>query len=337
MPLGSALTSKIDIDFTRAQGVASKGRILFQPPRQKVGTTMLDGVAVPAKLIGGRAIIDLARLPQGTYRVVEQLEGRPDRSYDFALPLSAPSVVQYENIVQVVPVPVKHQYVSTINGVAPDLTTGNIVLESLQGPPGPAGPQGPIGPAGPAGANGQDGAQGPQGIQGPPGDEGLQGPIGPVGPAGQDGVLKAFATTGMVTGTFGPAGDSGAWDFCPAQYRPKVEAAVGDRILWVPGFLHRFDQEAMCDIVSMVSGSPVRYRSSGTDTPLSSGYGGLYMHATFGGLRPVWWTVAAEDISLDGDVTLALAFRNNGTGNVLGHASIAGDITLANAGPGGVL
>lgn len=337
MPLGSALTSKIDIDFTRAQGVASKGRIWFQPPRQKVGTTMLDGVAVPANLINGRATIDLARLPQGTYRVVEQLEGRPDRSYDFALPLSAPAVVQYEDIVQVVPVPVKHQYVSTINDVAPDLTTGNIVLESLQGPPGP---QGPIGPAGPAGANGQDGAQGPQGIQGPEGDEGpqgIQGPPGPAGPAGQDGVLKAFATTGMVTGTFGPAGDSGDWNVCPVEYQPKVAASVGDRILWVPGFLHKFDQEAVCDLASIVGGSAVRYRSSGIATPLSSGYGGLYMHATFGGLRPVWWTVAAEDISPDGKVTLALAFRNNGTGNILGHGSIAGDITLANAGPGGVL
>lgn len=334
MPLGSALTSKIDIDFTRAQGVASKGRIWFQPPRQKVGTTMLDGVAVPVNLINGVATVDLVRLPQGTYRVVEQLEGRPDRSYDFALPLSAPSVVQYEDIVQVAPVPVKHQYVSTINGVAPDQTTGNIILESLQGPPGP---QGPAGPQGPQGNPGIQGPAGPAGADGTPGAQGPQGPQGPAGPAGEDGILKAFATTGMVTGTFGPAGDSGAWDFCPAQYRPKVAASVGDRILWVPGFLHKFDQEAVCDIVSMVSGSPVRYRSSGTDTPLSSGYGGLYMHATFGGLRPVWWTVAAEDISLDGDITLALAFRNNGTGNILGHASIAGDITLANAGPGGVL
>lgn len=128
MPLGLALTSKIDIDFTRAQGVASEGRIWFQPPRQKVGTTMVDGAAVPANLKRGVATIDLVRLPAGTYRVIEQLEGRPDRSYDFALPLTAAAVVQYEDIVQVNPVPVKHQYVSTINGVSPDATTGNIVV-----------------------------------------------------------------------------------------------------------------------------------------------------------------------------------------------------------------
>lgn len=331
MALGSALTSTIDINFSRAQGVGSKGRIWFQPPRMKVGTTMLDGAPVPATLANGVASISLVRLPQGTYRVIEQLEGRPDRSYDFALPLSAPSVVRYEDIVQINPVPVKHQYVSTINGVAPDQTTGNIVLESLQGPPGPQGP---------AGANGVDGAVGPQGPRGFPGDDGVQGPIGPqgpAGPAGEDGILKAFGTTGMITGTFGPAGDSGPWDHAPVAYRPKVAASVGDRILWLPGFLHKFDQEAVCDLAAMIDGAPVRYRSSGTNVPLSSGYGGLYMHATFGGLRPVWWTVAAEDISLDGEVILALAFRNNGTGNLLGHASIAGDITLANAGPGGVL
>lgn len=128
MPLGSAPTTKIDIDFTRAQGVASEGRIGFQPPRQKVGTTMLDGTIVLVPLVAGVATVDLVRLPQGTYRVVEQLKGRPDRAYDFALPLSAPAVVQYEDIVQVNPVPAKHQYVSTINDVAPDVTTGNIVL-----------------------------------------------------------------------------------------------------------------------------------------------------------------------------------------------------------------
>lgn len=340
MPLGSAPTSKIDIDFTRAHGIASEGRIGFQPPRQKVGSTMLDGTIVYIALVTGVATVDLVRLPQGTYRVVEQLKGRPDRSYDFALPLSSPTVVQYEDIVAVQPVPAKHQYVSTINGVAPNPVTGNITLDTLEGPAGPEGPKGDKGDKGDAGDDGADGAPGTPGTNGTNGingTNGVDGEDGAPGAPGRDGVLKAFGTTGMITGTFGPAGDSGSWDYCPTPYRPKVIAAVGDRILWVPGFLHKFDQEAVCDLAAMVDGLPVRFRSSGTDTPLSSGYGALYMHATFGGLRPVWWTVAAEDISLDGEVTLALAFRNNGAGNVLGHASVAGDVTLANAGPGGVL
>lgn len=148
MPLGSALISTIDIDFTRAQGIASTGRIWFQPPRQKVGTTMLSGAPIPINLIQGVATVDLTRLPQGTYRVVEQIDGRPDRAYNFALPLTAPAVVQYEDIVQVNPIPAWHQYVSKINGISPDRVTGNITLESLEGPKGDPGDDGEQGAPG---------------------------------------------------------------------------------------------------------------------------------------------------------------------------------------------
>lgn len=328
MSAGSVPMSKIDIDFIRAQGTSSRGRIWFQPVRQPIGTSMLSDAAVPADVISGRGSIDLVRLPVGTYRVVEQIDDRPDRTYYFALPVGSPEVVQYESIVPVVEVPAVHQYVSKINGISPNPTTGNIELEALEGPQGPEGPEGPAGPKGDKGDDGTDGVNGTNGINGTNGTDGAP---------GRDGILKAFGTTGMITGTFGPAGDTGDWDYCPVPYRPKCIAAVGDRILWTPGFLHKFDQEAVCDLAAFVDGAPVRFRSSGTSVPLSSGYGGLYMHATFGGLRPVWWTVSADDISTEGEVTLALAFRNNGSGNMMGHASIAGDISLANAGPGGVL
>lgn len=158
------------------------------------------------------------------------------------------------------------------------------------------------------------------------------GGIGPAGLDAQDGTLKAFATTGMLTGTFGPAGDSGTWVLCPAQYRVSIAASVGDRLLWTPGFLHQSDQEAMYDIASVVDGSAARYRSSGTNAPAAAGYGGLYTAATLGrGMRPVWWTVTADDLD-DGLVTLALAYRDSGAGNVMGHAAVAGDIVLVNAG-----
>lgn len=146
--------------------------------------------------------------------------------------------------------------------------------------------------------------------------------------------LKAFSTTGMVTGTFGPAGDSGTWTLCPAQYRVTVAASIGDRLLWTPGFLHQSDQEAMFDLASVVDGVAARYRSSGTNAPATAGYGGLYTAATLGrGMRAVWWTVTAEDLD-DGTVTLALAYRDSGSGNVMGHGSVAGDIVLTNAGQG---
>lgn len=342
-------TSTIDIDFIRATGAGASGEIFFHPPRVRTGAALLSREPVRAVVEGGRASVALLQLPSGnTYRVVERIDGRPDYSFRFALTSTSPSVIQYEDIAEVDSVPATYTVVRSVNGLTPNPSTGDVVIE-VAGTPGPEGPEGPAGPQGIPGTNGvdgqdgADGAPGSPGVKGDKGDKGDQGDQGPAGTNGtngadgQDGILKAFETTGMVVGTFGPAGDSGAWDYCPAQYRKAISASVGDKILWTPGFLHHFEQEAQCDIAAFVDDEPVRYRSSGTSVPLSTGYGGLYMHATFGGLRPVWWTVTAEDIGLDGKVLLVLAFRNNGSGNVLGHASVAGDICLANAGPGGAL
>lgn len=205
MPLGSALTTTIDIDYTRAQGTASTGRILFQPPRQPVGTTMVSSAPVPADLVAGVASIDLVRLPQGTYRVIEQLDGQRERSYDFALPLSAPPLVQYEQIVPVNAVPARHQYVSTINGIAPNLITGNITLETLVGPKGDKGDPGDDGAPGTNGTNGVDGAPGAKGDKGDPGDDGGVGPAGPKGDKGDPGNDGADG----VDGSPGAKGDPG--------------------------------------------------------------------------------------------------------------------------------
>jgi hypothetical protein len=164
MTLGSELKTTIDIDFIRAQGDGSTGQLWFHPPRQKVDGAMLDGVPVPVEIKYGKGTIDLVRLPLGTYRVVEQFKGRVDRSFDFALPLTSPDMVQYEDIVPVSPIPAKHTFVSTINGVPPDPTTGDIELAAIEGP---AGPKGDDGDQGPKGDDGEDGAEGPPGPPGP--------------------------------------------------------------------------------------------------------------------------------------------------------------------------
>lgn len=116
MPLGSALKTKIDIDYTRAQGVASTGRILFQPTPQKVGTTMVSGLAVPVTLVSGVATVDLVRLPEGTYKAIEQLDGIAQRSFDFLLPPSSADIVQYEDIVPI-PVPDEYEPVSILTSI----------------------------------------------------------------------------------------------------------------------------------------------------------------------------------------------------------------------------
>lgn len=206
MPLGSAPTSKIDIDFIRAQGAASEGQIWFQPPRQKVGTTMLDGTAVPVKLVNGVASIDLVRLPHGTYRVIEQFKGRPDRWYDFSLPLTAPAEIQYEDIVSTVPIPDRFTYVAKINGVSPDPTTGNMELEAIEGPQGPKGDKGDKGDPG---TNGTNGTNGLDGAAGPKGDKGDKGDPGDDGADGTNGLDGAAGPKGD-KGDKGDPGDDGA-------------------------------------------------------------------------------------------------------------------------------
>lgn len=222
MPLGSAPTSKIDIDFTRAQGVASEGRILFQPVQQKVGTTMVPDTPVPAELVNGVATINLVRLPQGTYRAIQQLDGQRERSFTFALPLTAPAVVQYEDIVPVQSVPAKHQYVSTINGVPPDLTTGNIELEAIEGPMGPKGDKGDKGDPGTPGTNGVDGSAGPKGDKGDPGDDGADGAPGTPGTNGTNGAKGDKGDPG----TPGAPGTNGTNGVDANELYPPSEAGL---------------------------------------------------------------------------------------------------------------
>lgn len=189
MSLGSAPTSIIEIDFTRAQGVCSSGRVLFQPTRTVLDSTILSPVNVEVELKNGAASIELVRLSVGGYRVREEIDGLMPYEYTFALPLSAPSVIQYEDIVPTILVPTKYTAVRSVNGVLPNATTGDLAIEAIQGPAGPMGPSGPKGdpgdqgPQGIPGVKGDDGPQGIQGIPGAKGDSGDQGPKGDTGPS----------------------------------------------------------------------------------------------------------------------------------------------------------
>lgn len=134
MPLGAAAKSTINIDFTRAQGTNSSGKILFAPPRVVVGTTVLSTRAVVANISDGVGTIDLVRLPAGTYHVTEMIDGTEPYEWDFALPTSAPASIEYETIAAVSPVPAIFTYVRTVNGVPPDPVTGNIEIAGGGGP-----------------------------------------------------------------------------------------------------------------------------------------------------------------------------------------------------------
>lgn len=132
MPLGSAPISLIDIDFTRANGTGSEGRILISPPRVRIGSTMLSRYAVPIVIKNGKGKIELAHIPLGwgTYHIREEIDGKAPYEFDFALPIGSPSVIEYETIAQVSAVPAVYTVVRTINGVAPNPTTGDIVVDA---------------------------------------------------------------------------------------------------------------------------------------------------------------------------------------------------------------
>lgn len=130
MPLGSALKSTIDIDFTRAQGINSSGQITFEPPRTRIGTTIISPLKIRVPIVNGVGTVELVRLPAGTYHVREEIDGRAPYEFNFSLPTSSATTIQYEEIAPVDSVPLVYTSVKTINGIPPNPTTGNIVISS---------------------------------------------------------------------------------------------------------------------------------------------------------------------------------------------------------------
>lgn len=286
MPLGSALTSLIDIDFTRAQGVNSTGRITFKPTRVRVGTTMVSSFPVVVPLVDGVAQVALVRLAVGSYSVLEEIDGRPPFRFKMLLPNTAADIIQYETIAHVRTLPMFFTYVKSINNVAPDPTTGNVVI---------AGGVGPQGPPGPAGVDGEDGEDGAQGIQGPPGTNGSQGiqgiqgvpgtpgATGPQGPAGNglpDRIIRISDRSKEGAGNKYSIPNTGdVWvlfDGGPPEY--TIAAAIGDDIEIPFNFLHHQHSTSWLDfaVVTGPTPTPQRYLSSNSSTPSFGGSSGNY-------------------------------------------------------------
>lgn len=304
--------SLIDIDYIRATGTSSSGEIFFYPPRVKAENAMVSQEPIRAVVENGKGSVELVQLPNGyTYRAVERISKSSPYSFHFALSSTSPSVIQYEDIAPVDSVPATYTVVRSVNGLSPDPTTGNVVIE-VAGTPGPKGDDGLDGVNGTNGTNGTDGVD------------------------GVDGTMKDQKATPRTNVPFGPAGDSGPWTPCPPAYRPEpISASPGDRLQWYCGFLHQNSAEAAYDIASIVDGVPARCLSSGTAVPLSGGYGGMYIAAGWPrSLTTAWFTVTADDIDVDGKVTLALMYRDSGSGNTMGNVNVPGDVIVTNMGGG---
>lgn len=146
--------------------------------------------------------------------------------------------------------------------------------------------------------------------------------------------VRAFAETPALTGAGNvfACGTTGAWTLTPAAWRLAVKASIGDLLRWSPPNVLLQGGPAVFDVASVVGGAPVRWKSSGTDTP--NGYGSLYIQGDYGTARlfDLYWRVAAQDVAADGTVTLALGYRAGGDMS-LGHADGVSLISLVNHGP----
>lgn len=144
--------------------------------------------------------------------------------------------------------------------------------------------------------------------------------------------LKAFGTTGKITGTFGPGDTSGSWTVAPSQWRVTVPAAVGDVLCLDPSVIAQVGADAEMDVCSVNAlGNPIRYYSSGTTTQGANGHGGLYMGVQYNRkMAPVKWIVTADDI-VSGNVTLSYMYRA-GSGITWGSGAYPNEITLINEG-----
>lgn len=144
------------------------------------------------------------------------------------------------------------------------------------------------------------------------------------------------ASTGPVTLTPFAGGTSGTWTLYPASLRVTVPAAAGDVLVVYPAIIADSSSGAAeGDLAAVVSGSPVRYYSSGTAVQLPNGHGGLYQDGDFGfgQLPAVTWVAASGDLS-GGNITLSFMYRD-AAGRAFGHTVYPSTIDVINFGAGG--
>lgn len=166
----------------------------------------------------------------------------------------------------------------------------------------------------------------------------------PSGGGGGSPALKARTDSGMFTGSFGPCGIAGSWTVCPAAFRSvPITAAVDDILDWRPSVIlgvGTATSDAEFDLAAIDNsntGAPVILRclSSGTNTPLANGSGGMYCWRDNARRLPgvADWKVTSADL-VGGTVTFALLYRANASGLAVGHASVyPSRVTVLNFGP----
>jgi hypothetical protein len=143
--------------------------------------------------------------------------------------------------------------------------------------------------------------------------------------------LRHYAETTPLTVPIPACGTTGTWTLTPTSWRVGGLSAIGDVLGWTPN-VHLGGGPAAFDLAAVVSGVPVRWKSSGTSVP--SELGSMYVQGDYGTARlpALFWQVRADEIA-DGVVTLALGYRAGEGDMILGHASVASTISVVNHGP----
>lgn len=143
--------------------------------------------------------------------------------------------------------------------------------------------------------------------------------------------LRHYAETAPIVTPITGCGTSGPWTLTPVAWRVGGLSAIGDVLEWSPN-VHLGGGPAAFDLAAVVAGAPVRWKSSGTSTPLT--LGSMYVQGDYGTARlpSLFWQVAADEIA-DGVVTLVLGYRAGGGDMTLGHADVASVISVVDHGP----
>lgn len=145
--------------------------------------------------------------------------------------------------------------------------------------------------------------------------------------------VQAFASSGRHQ--IALIGDtSSAWTLSPVQYRAPIAAAPGDVLRWSAHLqINAGGADAELDIVSVVDGAAARYWSTGTTVAGPNGHGQLYLGPGYGRALPtIDWPVTSDDIDDDGLVTLALRYRQSGSGATIGSTLYPGHVDVTNLG-----
>lgn len=318
-PIPEGQTVLLTLDYLKAKNVASRGSVIFTPPRFTVPAeeAIVTDATCEVLVEAGEAQVHLIPSDAGTFAVTELLDGRPAFTWHINIPTglagqtrSLFSFASVQPIVQGVSV---NTMLSGSGAPAASLGIDGDYYYDVPGKVwyGPkalgAWPAGfsVVGPAGTNGTNGTNGTDGEDGEQGPPG----------VGTRVR--VVQEHITSGNVAlpdtgGQWRKPGDATG---LPLDFTLEIPAAVGDWVECVVQAMRTETSSAWLDVAVQKGSALVKYLATDSASPPFEGdpgwYAGSYVHQT--GPRGFYVTAAEID---GGVVRFVMANQSTGQGTL---------------------